>query len=85
MFATAEPMAKEKGQGPEGGPRKRKRPGPEPTGRRPTVLTIKGSLEWKAWLDRLSKHCRIGTSSVVDLALAEFAKKQGFDEPPPPR
>ncbi len=53
--------------------------------RRPTVLTVKGTPEWKEWLAKLAKHCRMKTAVVVDLALIDFAKKQGFDEPPPER
>jgi hypothetical protein len=52
---------------------------------RPTVFTMKGTPEWKDWLTRLSKHCRMKSSVVVDLALVDFAKKMGFNEPPPER
>lgn len=53
--------------------------------RRPLVLTMRGNLEWKAWLERLAKHSRSSTSVCVDQALAEFAKMRGFDEAPPER
>ncbi len=53
--------------------------------RQPLVLTVRGSPEWKEWLGRLSKHCRMSTAVCVDQALMEFAKMRGFIEPPPER
>jgi len=53
--------------------------------RRPLVLTMRGNTEWKEWLSRLSKHCRMSTAVCVDQALMEFAKIRGFDEVPPER
>lgn len=60
-------------------------PLPEEQGPRKNVFVIKGTPEWRAWLERLSKHCRMKASVVVDHALVDFAAKQGFDEPPPER
>lgn len=59
-------------------------PGPEPS-RRATVLTIRGTPEWREWLDRASRHCRMSASTLVDLAVAKFVREQGFSEPPPDR
>jgi hypothetical protein len=53
--------------------------------RRPLVLSMRGNPEWKEWLDRLSKHCRMSTAVCVDQAVMEFAKMRGFSEPPPER
>lgn len=53
--------------------------------RKATVLAIKGSAEWKEWLDRAARHCRVSTSALVDLALTRYVKEQGFDDPPPQR
>jgi hypothetical protein len=72
-------MAKRKASDPK------KRPGPEPTGRRPVALTVKGSEEWRAWLDRAARHCRLSTSALVDLAVTQYARAQGFEEAPPER
>jgi len=57
---------------------------PEP-GPRPTALTIKGSMEWRAWVDRGAKHCRTDVAKLVDAALVSHLKAQGFAEPPPER
>jgi hypothetical protein len=59
-------------------------PPPEPEPRR-AVLQMKGTVEWKGWLDRLARHLRMPTSSVVDNALVEYAKARGFDEEAPER
>jgi hypothetical protein len=52
---------------------------------RSTVLTMKGTEEWKAWLDQLSDHLRIPISTIVDLALVRYAKEMGFTKEPPKR
>jgi hypothetical protein len=49
------------------------------------MLTIRGTPEWRAWLDRAAKFCRINTSSLVDVAVTKYAREQGFTEPPPDR
>lgn len=59
-------------------------PPPSPPPRRP-VLTIKGTEEWKGWLERLAKHLRMPTSTLVDHALVRYAKEMGFTEEPPER
>jgi hypothetical protein len=53
-------------------------------GRR-TVLTIKGTDEWKAWLDALADHLRTPASTIVDHSLVRYAKEVGFTKPPPKR
>jgi hypothetical protein len=50
-----------------------------------TVMTIKGTAEWKEWLNRLADFSRLPSTIVIDLALAEWAKSHGFPEPPPKR
>lgn len=57
---------------------------PEPGPRR-TVLTIKGTDEWRSWLERLAEHLRTPTSTLVDHALVEYAKAKGFKEEAPLR
>lgn len=52
---------------------------------RRTVLTIKGTDEWRGWLERLGKHLRTPTSTIVDHALVRYAKENGFSEPAPER
>jgi hypothetical protein len=55
------------------------------TNDRITALTIKGSLDWRAWVDRGAKHCRTDVAKLVDAALIEYLKARGFDEQAPAR
>jgi len=48
-------------------------------------VTLKGSPEWKAWLDELSDQFRTDNSKVIDMALVEFAKAHGFKREAPRR
>ena len=50
--------------------------------RRETVLAIKGSTEWKSWLDEFSLHCRLGLSDTIEQSLFYYAEKRGYREPP---
>jgi hypothetical protein len=64
---------------------KKKASKPKPSEPRQTVLTIKGTEEWKDWLNELSNFLRIPTSTIVDLALVKYAKDVGFTKEPPKR
>jgi hypothetical protein len=57
---------------------------PEPGPRR-TVLTIKGTDEWREWLEGLGEFLRTPTSTVVDHALVRYAKEVGYDKEAPRR
>jgi hypothetical protein len=57
----------------------------KPVGPRPTALTVKGNIEWRAWVDRGAEHCRTDTAKLVDAALIEYLRTRGFTEPPPKR
>jgi hypothetical protein len=56
--------------------------GPAP---RPTALTIKGNLDWRAWVERGAKHCRTDVSKLIDASLVSYLRDQGFVEEPPER
>jgi hypothetical protein len=60
----------------------RKPPDDEP---RQVLLSIKGRLAWKEWLDRLAAFDRSSTVQLIDRAVARYAKDVGFNEPPPER
>jgi hypothetical protein len=53
--------------------------------RQPTAITIRGSKEWRDWVERGSEHCRTDSSKLIDIALAFYLKAQGFNEPAPKR
>lgn len=52
---------------------------------RSVAVTLKGSEEWKEWVERAAKHCRLTVSAFMDAAAAEYAKMRGFTEGPPER
>ena len=58
---------------------------PAPEGVKHNVLSIRGTTEWRDWLNRLSEHCRLKSPDVIDRALIVYAKQEGFTEPPPKR
>jgi hypothetical protein len=63
---------------------KRKMPG-RPKGPRPvreTVVALKGSPEWKAWLDRFAYHCRLGLADTIEQSLVYYSKDREFRGPP---
>lgn len=53
--------------------------------RRAVAITLKGSEEWKGWVEMVAGRCRITVSSLIDLALTDFAKGKGIQEEPPER
>jgi hypothetical protein len=52
-------------------------------GTQPNVLTMRGSVEWKDWLDRFAARMRTKPTALLDLALAKLAEQERFPEPPP--
>jgi hypothetical protein len=52
-------------------------------GTQPNVLTLRGSVEWKDWLDRFAARMRTKPTAIIDLALAKLAEQERFPEPPP--
>jgi hypothetical protein len=63
----------------------KKKTKPKAAAPRRIVLQMKGSDEWKQWLDDLAAQLRMPTSAVVDNALVMYAKAQGFTKEAPRR
>ena len=63
---------------------KRRKPGrPKRVGPpRETVVALKGSLEWKSWLDEFAGHCRLGLADTIEQSLLCYAGARGFSLPP---
>jgi hypothetical protein len=59
-------------------PGRPRRPGPA----RGTVVALKGSPEWKAWLDGFASHCRLGLADTIEQSLLSYAKERDFGGPP---
>jgi hypothetical protein len=49
------------------------------------VVTLKGSAEWKEWVDGLADHCRTDVSKLIDRALVNLAKTEGYNKEAPRR
>jgi hypothetical protein len=43
---------------------------------------MKGSSEWKEWLDAFSGHCRLGLADTIGQSLDFYAQQRGFGRPP---
>lgn len=63
----------------------RKKAKPEDSIRQPVAAVVRGTPEWKAWLERAAEHGRMNVSAFLDYAAALAAKQQGFPEKPPRR
>ena len=61
----------------------KKKPGrPKASIRRETVLGLKGTAEWKTWLEEFADHCRLSMADTIDQSLTEHAERKGFRPPP---
>ena len=49
------------------------------------AVTLRGSPQWKAWVEALAKHARLDVAKVIDRALVDLAIKEGFDQEAPER
>lgn len=63
----------------------KKRPGPAPSGRRANSLSIKAAPEWYEWVKEGAEHCRTDVAKLIDAALIDYLKRQGFEKPAPRR
>ena len=62
----------------------RRKPG-RPKGLLPprgTVVALKGSREWKLWLDEFSNHCRLGVADTIEQSLVYYSNERSFAVPP---
>jgi hypothetical protein len=57
----------------------------KPTGAKPTAVTIRGSVEWRDWVERGADHCMLDVSKLFDIAVSQYLKEQGFGEARPKR
>ncbi len=55
---------------------------PQAADARVAIMHLKGSLEYAAWLERMHRKTHIGKTSMVRLALAEWAERNGHELPP---
>jgi hypothetical protein len=51
---------------------------------KPTV-TLRGGPDWKEWLEGFADHCRLDVSKLIDKALIQYAKTEGYNREAPRR
>ena len=73
-MAMVKPMVEQK----RGRPGRPKGPGPV----RGTVVALKGTTDWKAWLDEFAAHCRLGLADTIEQSLVAYARARGYRAPP---
>lgn len=52
---------------------------------RQTVISIKGTAEFRDWLARLADSERITVVQLLEKAVVEYAERKGYGEPAPRR
>lgn len=60
-------------------------PGPVAKDTRAIVLSIKGTVAYREWVNALAAHNRTTTVNLMDLALVAYARQTKFPLPAPPR
>ena len=53
--------------------------------RKPMAIQMRGSDEWRAWVERGAAHIGLKTPTLVDQAVRLYLRENGFTEPPPER
>jgi hypothetical protein len=57
-----------------------------PASDRPSIaVTLRGSQEWKAWIEAGARFCRTDVAKLLDSAVVDYLKARGFDQPAPER
>ncbi|WP_165073262.1 hypothetical protein [Paludisphaera rhizosphaerae] len=64
---------------------KKSKPMPIERGGKSIAVTLRGTPEWKEWVERGAGHCRTDVAKLIDAALVDYLRAKGFDEPAPPR
>ena len=59
--------------------------GPETWNKKPLILNLRGSEEFKRWLQELAGYDRQSVSGLVERALVQYGRAIGFDKAPPER
>jgi hypothetical protein len=55
---------------------------PPGSARQRNVLALRGTDEWKAWLDGFAARKGMPVTVLVDHALRELARRDGYRDPP---
>jgi hypothetical protein len=60
----------------------KKKAKPEPDPRKPMVFQVRGSEEWKAWVESMADGEGDTLAKLVERSLKLFAKSNGYPDPP---
>jgi hypothetical protein len=60
-------------------------PAPDDKARKPMVLQVRGSEEFKAWFEELARFDGLTPTALFDRAVRRYAKEVGFTKESPMR
>jgi hypothetical protein len=66
-------------------PKPKAKPAAEEKARKPMVLQVRGSDDFKAWFEELARFDGLTPTGVFDRAVRRYAKEVGFLKDPPLR
>jgi hypothetical protein len=49
---------------------------------RRTIILMKGNEQYEQYVENLSKETRLPRTTLFDVALSDWARRQGYDAPP---
>jgi hypothetical protein len=67
------------------GPKSAKPKTPPPPDRPAIAVTIRGSHEWKEWIEAGATFCRTDVAKLIDASVVDYLKARGFKTEAPPR
>jgi hypothetical protein len=62
--------------------KKKPKPAPEPTGRKPTIVQIRGGEAFKAWVEGLAGRDMDTVAKLFERAVRRYAKETGYPDGP---
>jgi hypothetical protein len=60
-------------------------PDPEPADSRAIIVSMKGTKEFRDWLNELAESERTTAVQILEKAVVDYAKRIGFPKPAPRR
>lgn len=63
----------------------RRKPDPDMKPECRVNCSVRCTLQWSEWIFRGARHCRLSLSNLIELAVTEYLKRRGFNEPSPER
>jgi hypothetical protein len=76
-LAVAEHVAKKQAK-----PTKPTKPEPTVSARKPMVVQIRGSQEWKEWVEAVARKEGFNLATLFERGVRKIAKDAGYPDPP---